>query len=304
MRRAVTDAKPTTLRSLHAAARRTLEAAGIADAALDARILVEAATGTTRTLAVIAPERPVEAGQATALAQAVRRRLAGEPVHRIVGRREFYGLELALSPDTLEPRPDTETLVDLALPLLKDIAARRGSARVLDLGTGTGAVALGLLREVPQAMATATDIAQGALDTAAANAARHGLAGRFTPLLSDWFEAVEGRFDLIVSNPPYIETGEIAGLAAEVRLFDPMAALDGGADGLDAYRAIAAGAAAHLAGGRAGAGAGAGAVAVEIGHLQRDAVVTIFTGSGFGLQAEAKDLAGRDRALMFRRNDA
>jgi release factor glutamine methyltransferase len=290
----VTEANPTTLGKLHAAARRTLEAAGITEAALDARVLVEAITGTTRTLAVIAPDRPVEAGQAVAVAQAVRRRLAGEPVHRIIGRREFHGIELALSPDTLEPRPDTEALVDLVLPHLRATVKRQGGARVLDLGTGTGAIALALLKEVPEATAVATDVAPGALETAAANAERLGLAERFAAVHSNWFADVEGRFDLIVSNPPYIETGEIAGLAPEVRLHDPQAALDGGTDGLDAYRAIAAGAAAHLA--------EEGSVGVEIGHLQRADTITIFTANGYAIHAEAKDLGGRDRALLFRQN--
>jgi release factor glutamine methyltransferase len=284
-------ADATTLAKIHAAARRTLEAAGLPEAALDARLLVEAMTGTTRTLAVIAPERPVEATEAQAVARAVRRRLSGEPVHRIIGRREFYGLDLALSAHTLEPRPDTEVLVDLVLPHLKAFAAQRGSVRLLDMGTGTGAIALALLHEVPQATATATDISPGALETAAANAAQLGLAARFSPLRSDWFGSVDGRFDLIVSNPPYIETADIAGLAPEVRLFDPPAALDGGADGLDAYRAIASGAAARLAPG--------GLVAVEIGHLQKAAVVTIFETEGFGLLDERRDLGGRNRALLF-----
>ncbi|MBX3532279.1 MAG: peptide chain release factor N(5)-glutamine methyltransferase [Rhizobiaceae bacterium] len=287
------DGRPTTLGQLHSAARRTLEAAGLAEAALDARLLVEAVTGTTRTDAVTAPEKPVAGYMATELAQAIRRRLAGEPAYRIIGRRDFYGLELALSPDTLEPRPDTETLVDLVLPPLREIVARRGVARVLDLGTGTGAIALALLKEVPGTFATATDIAQGALDTAAANALRHGLAGRFSAVRSNWFDALEGRFDLIVSNPPYIESGEIALLSPEVRLFDPRAALDGGADGLDAYRAIAAAAGMHLAEG--------GVVAVETGHLQKAGVTTIFLANGYAIEAEAKDLGGRDRALLFRR---
>lgn len=285
-------AEPRTLASLHAGARRTLEAAGLPDAALDARILVEALTGTSRTDAVVSPERPVADAAAVEVGRAVRRRLAGEPVHRIIGRREFYGLELRLAPETLEPRPDTEALVDLVLPALRETAARAGVARVLDLGTGTGAIALALLQQVPGSFATGTDIARGALDAAASNAARLGLAGRFSTVRSDWFEAVHGRFDLIVSNPPYIATGEIAALAAEVRLHDPLAALDGGADGLDAYRALAAGAARHLS--------GEGIVAVEIGHLQKDDTIAIFRGNGFALAGEKRDLGGRDRALMFR----
>ncbi len=281
----------TTLARLHSAARRTLAAAGLAEAALDARILVEALTGTSRTDAVADPERAVPAVAAEAVAIAIRRRLAGEPVFRIIGRRAFHGLKLAVTRETLEPRPDTETLVDLALPHLRQAAAARGAVKILDLGTGTGAIALALISEVPAAFATATDILQGALDTAVANAVRHGLAARFSTLRSNWFEAVRGQFDLIVSNPPYIETAAIAGLDPEVRDHDPHAALDGGEDGLDAYRAIAKGAAFHLV--------PTGAVALEIGHLQKAAVVAIFAGCGYSLAGAACDLGGRDRALIF-----
>ena len=135
---------------------------------------------------------------------ALARRLAGEPVHRIFGYRDFYGLRLKLSPQTLEPRPDTETLVDAILPFLREIGKREGHCRILDLGTGTGAIALALASQIPEAMVTATDISQEALATAAANAADAGLADRFIPVLSDWFSAIDGKFHAIVSNPPYI----------------------------------------------------------------------------------------------------
>jgi release factor glutamine methyltransferase len=281
-----------TLAELHRAVRRRLEAAGVAEAALDARLIVEHGTGTTRLDAVREPGRPVSPAESEIVEAAVLRRLAGEPVHRILGRREFYGLDLALSPDTLEPRPDTEILVDLVLPRLRAIAAERGACRVLDLGTGTGAIALAVLSAVPQARAVAVDIAPGALDTAAANARAAGLADRFEPLLSDWFEKTVGAYDAILSNPPYITEEEYGDLSREVRDHDPLRALLGGADGLDAYRRIAAGAAERLAPG--------GIVGLEIGSRQKAAVATLFQGRGFVLEGEAPDLAGRDRALVFR----
>jgi release factor glutamine methyltransferase len=280
-----------TLQELHRAIRRSLEAAGIAEAALDARLIVEYGTGTTRLDLVREPSRPVSPAEGDAVAVAVARRLAGEPVHRILGRREFYGLDLALSPDTLEPRPDTEILVDLALPRLGAIAARRGACRVLDLGTGTGAIALAVLSAVPQARVVAVDVAPGALDTAVDNARAAGLDGRFEPLLSDWFEKTLGAYDAILSNPPYISDREYGELPREVRDHDPFRALHGGEDGLDAYRRIADGAAERLEPG--------GFVGLEIGSRQKAAVVALFQGRGFVLEGEATDLAGRDRALVF-----
>lgn len=278
----------TTLSGLHRAARARLATAGVVEAALDARLLVEALTGTTRADALARPEAPVPADAAGRVHAALARRAAGEPVHRILGRREFYGLPLALSPDTLEPRPDTETLVDLALSLLPD---RSAPLSILDLGTGTGAVGLALLSVLRSARAVLTDIVPGALSTAAANAAALGLAERVETCVSDWFASVEGRFDLIVSNPPYIPEADIAGLAVEVVRHDPWRALDGGPDGLDAYRAIASGAADFLAPG--------GFVAVEIGAGQGDDVRAVFSRAGFAPRASAGDLSGRERSLAF-----
>ena len=189
------------------------------------------------------------------------RRIAREPVHRIIGEREFYGLPLHLTAATLVPRPDTETLVDLALPFVKETAARTGACRILDIGTGSGAIALALLSAVPQAIATGTDISAEACMVAETNARALGFADRFTAIRSNWFDAVSGEYDLIVSNPPYIATDEIADLDADVRDYDPLAALDGGEDGLDAYRVLARRSAPFLAEN--------GAIAVEIGHDQK-----------------------------------
>ncbi|MFN3546980.1 MAG: peptide chain release factor N(5)-glutamine methyltransferase [Mesorhizobium sp.] len=272
-------------------ARARLAASGIADAALDARLIVEAVTSTDRMDLIRDPGRMVSPAEAHAAEGMLARRLAGEPVHRILGHREFYGLTLSLSPDTLEPRPDTETLVDLVLPRLRAIAADRGRCRILDLGTGTGAIALALLSQIPQAQAVAADIAPGALSTARRNAEANGLSDRFETVLSDWFGTMSGRYDAILSNPPYISAIEYADLPPEVRDHDPERALLAGADGLDAYRAIAAGAGRHLEPG--------GFVGLEIGASQKASVTALFEAAGFTRLETAMDLGGRDRALVF-----
>ncbi|TIT64389.1 MAG: peptide chain release factor N(5)-glutamine methyltransferase, partial [Mesorhizobium sp.] len=235
----------------------------------------------------------VPAEAIVAIDAALRRRVAGEPVHRILGFREFYGLRLWLSPETLEPRPDTETLVEAILPFAKATAERQGECRILDLGTGSGAIALALLSAVPGAVATGVDIAAGALATAMRNARDLGLADRFETLESNWFAKVSGSYHVIAANPPYIPRQDIGNLQDEVRGFDPHLALDGGADGLDPYRIIAAEAAGFLE--------TEGLVVVEIGHTQRIEVADIFTAAGYRLADKFRDLGGNDRALVFER---
>src|SRR5262245_20458914 len=176
----------TTLAAVLAEARRRLAAGDIDDPALEARMIVEHCTGTERKDAIAAPGLHVSPEALAKIDDAVSRRLAGEPVHRIFGWRDFYGLRLRLSPETLEPRPDTETLVDAVLPFLRETVKREGRCRILDLGTGTGAIALALASQVPEVLVTATDISAGALATATANAAVLGLSARFVPLISDW----------------------------------------------------------------------------------------------------------------------
>lgn len=281
----------TTLSDLHRSARARLIGAGISEAALDARVLVEDLTGTTRTDLMARPEMVIPADIVATLDAAVARRTAGEPVHRILGAREFYGLRLALSPDTLEPRPDTEALVELALPVVQAACARSGACRILDLGTGTGAIALALVSAEPRARAVATDIAPGALATASQNADRLGLADRVEFVRSDWFASVIGTFDVIVSNPPYIASVAIETLSREVREHDPRRALDGGSDGLDPYQTIAQGVAAHLA--------PVGTVLVEIGAGQQRDVVALFGAAGLRPGDSRRDLGGHVRALSF-----
>ena len=270
-------------------ARARLAGAGITDAAFDARLIVEYFSGTTRTDAISTPDRIIM--QVVEIEAALDRRIAGEPVHRILGFREFYGMRLGLSAETLEPRPDTETLVDAVLPFVRATAAREGICRILDLGTGTGAIALSFLVQEPLAVATGIDVSDDALATAAANAADLGVSGRFSAKKSDWFAEITGRYHLIVSNPPYIVSLEIEDLQDEVRNFDPRRALDGGPDGLGAYRTIASDVAPYLEQG--------GLVGLEIGHDQRRDVTELFEQAGYRLIAQHKDLGGNDRALVF-----
>lgn len=285
------DTLPGTLGPLLRAARQRLTAAGVTDPALDARLIVEHFSSTTRTQAIANSERKVGLDAIAAIDAALGRRISGEPVHRILGYREFHGLRLSLSPETLEPRPDTETLVEAMLPFVKATAQRQGGCRILDLGTGTGAIALALLDAVPGTIATGVDISHGALTTAMRNARDLGLAGRFQALQSDWFEKVSGRYHVIAANPPYIRSGDIENLQDEVRDFDPRQALDGGVDGLSPYRIIAAEAAGFLD--------LKGRIAVEVGHTQRDEVTDIFSTAGYVLAGVFRDLGGNDRVLIF-----
>ncbi len=268
-----------------------LDKAGNEDSALDVRFLATETTGLSSLELATKPHLPVSDEAVDRLRSMISRRARGEPVHRILGYREFYGLRLALSQATLEPRPDTETLVDLVLPKVRDAVKAHGGCEILDLGTGTGAIALALLNQTEGTSAVATDISPEALVTMQENVRRHGLGDRLETLLSNWFERIDRRFHIIVANPPYVANEEIEKLEAEVRNYDPMLALDGGLDGLEAYRQIAAGARAHLHAG--------GCIGVEIGFGQRPAVTAIFNRAGFRQTACSADLGGRDRALLF-----
>lgn len=227
-----------TVREALSAATTHLAAAGIADASVDARYLVAHALGVERAALLRAPERALDDDERGRLEKLLTRRAAREPISRIIGERAFHGLTLALNGETLDPRPDTETVVNVALALATEVDARDGPIKILDLGTGTGAIALALLAALPDAEATATDISPLALEMARRNAEHHGFADRIRFIRSHWLEDVRERYHLIVSNPPYIPSGEITALALEVARWDPRAALDGGPDGLEAYRAI------------------------------------------------------------------
>jgi release factor glutamine methyltransferase len=222
----------------------------------------------------------------------IARRLKREPVSRITGTREFYGRSFSIGPQALDPRPDTETLIEAALALVERRGWRQDRLRLLDLGTGTGCILVTLLAELPQAEGIGTDLSTPALVLAAANAERLGVGARAAFLAADWLDGIGGTYDLILSNPPYVAAGEIAGLAREVAGYDPMLALDGGPDGLDAYRRIAAGVPKALAEG--------GQLLVEIGAGQAADVQAIVRAAGLTLdpdQAISLDLAGRPRVV-------
>ncbi|OXT02727.1 protein-(glutamine-N5) methyltransferase, release factor-specific [Notoacmeibacter marinus] len=280
------------LDTLLAQVRQVLAEARITDPASEARKL------TLETLMIEPSSWLADPGQAVSetncetVLERARRRAEGRPLYRLLGWREFHGLRLMLSSETLEPRDDTEALVDLCLSTCRTGARSDDAFHIVDLGTGTGAIALALLAEMPAARALGVDLSADALRTAERNADRNGLGERFSTRQSRWFESVEGCFDLIVSNPPYIESAVIAGLEGTVRDHDPHLALDGGADGLDAYRAIASGAGRHLRPG--------GAVAVEIGRGQADDVEHIFAKSGFHRGDIRRDMNGILRALLFK----
>jgi release factor glutamine methyltransferase len=271
-----------------------LKANAIDSAELDARLLAGAVLGLDLTGMVTAANRRLTAKESARLDQFAQRRLAGEPVARILGHKEFWGHSLQLSPATLVPRPDTEAVVELAMEMLRADGTANRPLRLADLGTGSGAILLALLSELPEAHGFGTDISAAALQTAAANAARAGLAGRATFIACDYAAGLSGLFDLIVSNPPYIRSADIGGLAAEVRDHDPLAALDGGADGLDAYRALIPQAAGVLAPGAV--------LVVEAGQGQSGDIEALMTAAGLAHEIAPKaDLAGIPRAVGGRK---
>ncbi len=259
-------------------------------AAADARILVAHALSLTRAQLLAQSDRELEAREVDAISARTARRLSREPVSRIIGSREFWGLKLDITPAVLDPRPDTETIVEAALDWLTTRGLRNERLRVLDIGTGSGALLLALLSELPNAAGIGTDISIDALSIARINAHRHELASRTNFICCDLAAALRGPFDLIVSNPPYIATDEIGRLAPEVRDHDPRLALDGGADGMDAYRAIAGDARRLLA--------ERGRLIVELGQGQSDMVSRVFTQAGLAVDEEPRrDLSGINRAL-------
>lgn len=279
----------TTLRAALDGASATLADAGIEDPQLEARQLLMAALECTLSHLVLNEQAPL--GEAAPrVATLLARRAAREPLSRILGRREFAGLDFALGPETLDPRPDTEVLVEAAQAAL----AGHPAPHLLDLGTGTGAILLALLQALPRASGIGIDISPGAASVARANASTLGLAARAGFLVGDLFAplAAGTRFDAILSNPPYIPTDDLAGLDPEVRLFDPARALDGGTDGLDFYRRITQGAGVFLAPG--------GLLAFEVGQGQAGAVDALLTSAGFEAIETRQDLSGTLRVVLGR----
>lgn len=263
--------------------------AGLEETQADARLLIGLALHLDRARLIAQADRLLEAREISVISALAARRLKHEPVSRIRGQKEFWGLSLRVTPDVLDPRPETETVVEAALDFVIRGGLRMEKLRILDIGTGSGALLLALLHELPDATGTGTDVSAAALDVARGNAAQCGHQSRSSFVACDIASGVEGPFDLVVSNPPYIAHGEIASLAPEVRDFDPGVALDGGEDGLAAYRAIAAEASRLLAAG--------GRMFVELGAGQEQAVRALFTNAGLTVGAARKDLAGISRVL-------
>ncbi|AEQ52890.1 methylase of polypeptide chain release factors [Pelagibacterium halotolerans B2] len=262
---------------------------GVMTAALDAQLLVRHVLNLDATGLIASETDPFPEDKTQALKDLVTRRLAGEPLARIRGFQEFYGLEFGLNAATLIPRPETEMLVDFGLAALKN----RPAPAIVDLGTGTGCIVLSLLANLPDAKGVGIDISTDALEQARANAEALGLGGRFEARQGNWFSGLgDERFDFIVSNPPYIASATIETLEPGVKTFDPMAALDGGEDGLGPYRIIAAQALYHLVPG--------GALALETGFDQGHMVNELLSSAGFCDIVIAKDLAGHHRMVTAR----
>ncbi|MFM9859022.1 peptide chain release factor N(5)-glutamine methyltransferase [Pseudoxanthobacter sp. M-2] len=282
-------ARPATAGALLANARTRLRAAGIDTADLDARLLVASLLGLSAARLIVDGDRAVGEGEAERVSAAVSRRAAGEPVGRILGEREFWGIAFRLNEATLEPRPDSETIVEAALAACE---GRDRPLRILDLGTGTGCLLVALLTEWPEASGIGVDLSPRALDAARANAEDAGVGARALFVQADLGRPVAAGLDLVVSNPPYIPSGDIAGLDREVRLHDPRLALDGGADGLDPYRRLL-----NWVGGALRPG---GTVVLEVAPDGAGAVAGLGEDAGFSVLEVRADLAGRPRAVVLR----
>jgi release factor glutamine methyltransferase len=286
----MTVAVELTVKAVLADATARLRAAGISDARREARLLLALALGWDAARVLAFPEVEMTPAERDRLEALIRRRGAREPVSRILGYREFWSLRIELSPDTLDPRPDSETLVEAALEALGD---RNRAYRLLDFGTGSGCLLLALLSELPNAVGTGIDLSQGALETARRNAAVLGLGDRTRFLRGNWGTGLSGQWDVILANPPYIAADEFDRLAPEVARFEPKLALDGGVDGLDAYRGLAPAITRLLAPG--------GIAVVEVGAGQAQKATGIMASAGLALRAVRHDLSGVDRCLVLGR---
>lgn len=286
-----------------------LRASGVATPELDARLLICHACALSHERFAAMPEREVSEDELEWIRLGAKRRCAREPVSRIIGVREFWGLEFEIGPQTLDPRPDTETLVSTALELVRERGSREPLS-ILDLGTGSGCILISLLHELEFASGAGTDMSVEALELARVNAKRHGVAERALFVCTSWSEGLgtysnseavgqkKGYFDLVVANPPYIPTGDLAGLEPEVSRYDPAAALDGGRDGLDAYRKTATEMHTILAPG--------GWAVFEIGEGQGEDVAAILRDSNgtafFDEVRQWHDLAGHLRCVAGKRS--
>lgn len=278
----------TTLAAALRGAAVQLRAAGIASPARDARLLMAAALATSIERVVMDSDRTLDGAAAARFAGLVGRRAARQPLSQILGRREFWSLDFAVTADTLTPRPESEEIVAAVLSRCAD---RTRPRRLLDLGCGTACLLLSLLSELPGASGIGVDCSAAALEVARHNAQALGLAGRAGFVRGDWAGALHGAFDVIVSNPPYIASADIAALDPEVRDHEPRQALDGGADGLDAYRRLAPQIARLLAPG--------GVAALELGAGQADGVAALMRAAGLETVERRRDLAGHERCLVL-----
>lgn len=276
-----------TLVSLWTDVRKRLEAAGVDSPVLDARLLLEAGAGVSRLEIVTDPRRPVTSAQAEAVNALTARREAREPVSHIIGRKHFWTIDLAVNADVLTPRPETEFVVEAGL---RELLPADAPHRILDLGAGSGAIILALLKDRPNATGIAVDISEAALEVVRVNAEQLGVADRLELRHSDWAKDLDERFDLIVSNPPYIATADIEGLEPEVSRFEPRVALDGGPDGLVAYRIITAALPRLLKPG--------GAFALEVGLGQAESVRTMAEAVGLTVSEPWRDLQGIPRVVV------
>ncbi len=284
-----------TVRDALAAATAALRRAGIEDAGNDARRLLGAVLGLSGAQVLASPEARLSTAQADRFAQFLSRRAAREPVSRVLGEREFYGRTFKLSPATLDPRADSETLIEVALGFVDAAGLRAAPVRILDVGTGTGCLLTTLLCELPNATGLGTDISEAALQTASDNARRLGVADRATWRVADALDGLDGPFDMCVCNPPYIRTALIADLDPEVRDFDPRSALDGGSDGLGLYRRMAP---------RIAGLVPSGWVLFEVGYDQADAVADLLASATEGRNSPRlslhRDVAGMTRCVAYR----
>ncbi len=268
-----------------------LEASGVEEARAEARLLLFDACGLTHAQFLLSPERPLGEEAARRLTERTARRAAGEPVSRILATRGFWTLDLAVFPNVLDPRPDTESVVTLALAL---VASRREEPlRLLDLGSGSGALLCALLAELPNAFGVAVDLSPHAIRATRENLARCGFSNRAAIVGGRWGGALACGFDVVVSNPPYVKSGEIEELTPEVRLYDPRLALDGGADGLACIREIAADLPRLLAPG--------GVAVLEVGLGQARESAALLAAAGLEDAGTRRDAGGRERAVAARR---